>query len=75
MSVNALIPSESQIQFLLRTIAELEVKTAGPERDTELMKNYQKAVEYYSAIDSPEYVVYLNKIRELMKSKKDLSTS
>ena len=53
MPVNTIIPSERQIAALVKQI----------------MKMYQKAVEYYSAIGRNEYIIYLNKIRDLIASK------
>ena len=75
LGVNSTIPAEIQISEILETIKVMEGKN-NPSTYVELMKLYQKvlliiiikqAVEYYSAIGSDEYTIYLNKIRELIK--------
>jgi len=67
MSVNTQIPTKKQINDLVKEISEKEKNG----EKIELMKLYQKAVEFYSAIGNIEYIVYLNKIRELIKQESE----
>ena len=36
----------------------------------ELLKLYEKAIEYYSAINDKRYILYNNKIRRILKNEK-----
>ena len=59
---------EKQIQLLEKEFNEN--KNINMEMVHRLMSLYQKSVEYYSAINSPQFEIYTNKIKELMKTEK-----
>ena len=59
---------EKQIKIIEKEFEEK--KNASMDIVHRLMSLYQKSVEYYSAINSPQYMVYTNKIKELMGTQK-----
>ena len=59
---------EKQIKLIEKEFEEK--KNASMDIVHRLMSLYQKSVEYYSAINSPQYMVYTNKIKELMGTQK-----
>lgn len=62
--VNAKTPDIEEIKPLINTIEMLEKNEGNIDV---LMEAYKKAVEYYSGIESDEYIVYLNKIKALIE--------
>jgi hypothetical protein len=59
---------EKQIKLIEKEFEEK--KNVNLEIVHRLMSLYQKAVEYYSAINSPQFKIYTNKIKELMGTQK-----
>ena len=59
---------EKQIKLIEKEFEEK--KDANMDIVHRLNSLYQKAVEYYSAINSPEFKIYTNKIKELMATQK-----
>ena len=59
---------EKQIKLIEKEFEEK--KDANMEIVHRLNSLYQKAVEYYSAINSPEFKIYTNKIKEMMGTQK-----
>ena len=59
---------EKQIKLIEKEFEEK--KDANMDIVHRLNSLYQKAVEYYSAINSPEFKIYTNKIKELMGTQK-----
>ena len=58
---------EKQIKLIEK---DFENKKINMDMVNQLMSLYQKAVEYFSAINSPEFKIYTDKIKELMKTQK-----
>lgn len=61
-----------QIDRLLATIAEYEQKlpTEGPKAAQHLIALYNKAVEYYSALNDDKYMSYFSKLQKLFNDEK-----
>ena len=59
---------EKQIQSIEKEFKEN--KNINMEMVHRLMRMYQTSVEYYSAINSPKFEIYTNKIKDLMKTDK-----
>ena len=57
---------EKQIKIIEKEFEDK--KKINMESVNRLMSLYQKSVEYYSAINSPQFMVYTDKIKELMKT-------
>ena len=80
-NVNQKIIKKRMGKLPLTDIEKVEKQIKAIEKDFEnkninmaivnqLMSLYQKAVEYYSAINSPQFKVYTDKIKELMATEK-----
>jgi len=72
--INKTIPKKEEIKDILYEI-EIQEKTYENNGKTEsdfmkLMNLYQKTIEYYNSINSENYIIWMNKLKLLLESKK-----